>query len=235
MNESITLMKESATAEWQIRNGVYPATHPALEPIAKRITAIENFFVHIGGVDSNPESVNASLGQYDYERAASGKMTVRKWRETRFNKCFPTLSAQVVDTNGRVLAADEMISEARGRCMWTSNLVLTITAWSSVKPHTDDESLLKALRQQLSRFTCIDSISVRRSCFFWKFFPYWSLSATTKPLTLRAYEREILETLMRRTVESPGFECDISQSSREGDQSHQRVFRSKHLNQHLGI
>ena len=225
-------MNESNTAGWQIRNAVYPITPVALEPIAARIAVIENFFVHISGLSSKGGKVLPGPGQYDYERAASAKMTVSKWREIRFEKCYPMLSAQVVDRDGRILADDELIIAARSHdeCEWTSNKILSITARNNVKPHDDDEALLEGLARVLSNFKFLGPISVRRAHFFWDFYRGYQLKAETKPLTLRDYEYKILERFIKETIEAPGFQCDISPSYYPAPEPPQREFLSQSLN-----
>lgn len=230
-------MNEKSTALWQIRNEVYPITPIPLECIVERIATIERFFVHLTRSDSFAEIAEPSPGHYDYASAASGKMTVAKWRETRFTKCFPMLSAQVVDNDGRVLADDEMISAARAAgkrsCEWDKDLVLDVTVWSNEKPHDDDETLLNALASTLAEFRFLQACAVLPPKGIWKHFGRCELKVKTKPLHLRRYERGVIVRLLEETIKEPGFECDVSQTFHSSIDPPQQAFRSQNLNEIL--
>ena len=224
-------MNEKSTAIWQIRNEVYPITPIPLECIVERIAVIEKFFVHLTRSASSAANATPSLGNYDYSKAASGKMTVAKWRETRFGKSFPMLSAQVVDTNGRVLADDEMISAARGACELDSNLVLIVTVWSDEKPHDDDETLLNALARKLSEFRFLEPSRVLPPRGIWKHFGRCKLEVKTKPLHLREYELRVIVRLLEETIRQPGFQCDVFHTCHSSVDTPQQSFRSQYLNE----
>ena len=224
-------MNEKSTAIWQIRNEVYPITPIPLECIVERIAVIEKFFVHLTRTDSSNANATQSSGQFDYSKAASGKMTVAKWRETRFAKSFPMLSAQVVDTNGRILADDEMISAARGDCESDSNSVLIVTAWSDQKPHDDDEALLKVLERELLRFRFLAASEIQCPQGCWKIFRRCKLKVQTKPLNLRRYERRIIVRLLTEAIKKPGFECDVFHTFQSSVDSDQQSFSSQYLNE----
>jgi hypothetical protein len=223
-------MNDRASADWQIRNGAYPITPSALEPIAKRIAAIESFHVHLGWKHANHRNMSPKAGQFDFQRAASGKMTVAKWRETRFRKSYPELTVHVVDPDGRILDEDEMIAVGRGFIIQSSSLILEIRAWIGGGKHNDDETLLKGLGLQLSRFPFMETCSVQRSHLIWKLFPRWELTAFTMPMTLRFYEHQIVERLIRERVVDPGFRYEIQQFAAHPGSSHAPVFLAEHLN-----
>ncbi|MEA5420198.1 hypothetical protein VB712_13285 [Spirulina sp. CCNP1310] len=65
-------------------------------PISRRIFSIERIIVKVEHRDHKNPSYCPNPVDYCYSRAADRKMSVAKWIDTRFNKCFPHLKATVV-------------------------------------------------------------------------------------------------------------------------------------------
>lgn len=88
---------------------------PTIGSIERRIQRVEGFRVRIlypGGrnIRSDQEGFRHN---YNYERAASDEMTVRQWREVRFENVYPGYGVEVLHRNGRVANGNTKLGSVR--------------------------------------------------------------------------------------------------------------------------
>jgi len=82
--------------------------------VEARIERIEGFRVrllHPGGRDVRSDRAN--LPQYGYERAASGGVTVRRWKDVRFTPTYSGWDVEVLDSHGSPAHGRALLSTVR--------------------------------------------------------------------------------------------------------------------------
>ena len=92
---------------------------PSIKSVEKKIAAIEGFDVRFRY--SGPSRVKgrdvrsdrSDVPTYDFERAASGSVTVAAWIETRFVPAFPGYAVEVLDGEGKDVHGKTMLSTVR--------------------------------------------------------------------------------------------------------------------------
>lgn len=148
-------MKSDKTLVAEILTGSYPATPHELEPLAERIREVEGFFVDLAFKDQPADESLYSPGTYHYERAASQKTNVAKWKEKRILPRYPFLQTGIVTPQGRPLLDDELISYAHGTCLHSYDR-MHFHLESGKKAIADKHSELSQFKGLISQFSLFE-------------------------------------------------------------------------------
>ncbi|HEY0081367.1 MAG TPA: hypothetical protein VGB61_01150 [Pyrinomonadaceae bacterium] len=88
---------------------------PTIQSIERKIERVERFAVKI--LYPNGRDIRGDQAEfqhtYNYERAASGDMTVSQWKETRFRNEFQGFKVDVLLGNGRAANGNTKLANVR--------------------------------------------------------------------------------------------------------------------------
>ena len=195
----------------QIVTRSYPVTPVGLLRLAERIREIEGFYVNLDYKSQPLDDSDYSPGIYDYQRAASGKMNICKWRQIRFNPRYPNLEVMVASTEGKPMLDDELISHAKSnRELPGHSLEYPIIFTIKSKKESKEEKAvhLQELHDIFSSFSIFTSLILtdkpRRFIFKWHIN---KLELITKPLILLPYERYAVIEIFRRLISQ--MDCEV--------------------------
>ena len=88
---------------------------PKVKNVEKQIWDLEGFdvhFLHLDGRDVRGD-MQVGVGYSTFERAAPGNMTVARWKEIRFGRCFPGFKVRVLDADGRAVSGRPNLATVR--------------------------------------------------------------------------------------------------------------------------
>ncbi len=80
----------------------------------RELSDLEGFDVEVMDLDGRLANMKVNgEARYDYERAASGSITVSDWKEQRFGKAYPRYKCNVLNSDGTVAHGNTLLSTVR--------------------------------------------------------------------------------------------------------------------------